>query len=738
MRFIVDGKPIDYLPDDSVLTALLRVGEHPTGSGCLCCGGDCPYCLATVDGISYQRTCQTRPQPGMVVETHHRDGAYPPLPREETLGPEVHARNLHCDAVVIGAGESGQAAATQLMAEGKSVITLDTMQGQDAVGIYDGPLVVARTAEGMLHIHVKSDIVVATGAAEIQPVAPGNELNGIMTTRAAETLHAAGIDLGKIIAVGKPLDGIDAELVNGRIVRFEGEGKLSAVVIADDAGVETTYACDTAAVGLGLHPRDALARQGHDMPQVRTVGEAALDSDIPACPLAGTVCSCSAVSVDDLQYSWDSGFRELELVKRATLAGTGTCQGSVCIPHMRSFLADRGKVLQKPFTARPLTKQVTIGEIAAGAHFHAMAKTALDGEHRARGAQMERSGGWWRPWTYGNFDAEYWAVREAVSIMDVSTLGKMRVTGPDALAFLEHIYPTQVATIRTGRSRYALMLNENGYVFDDGMIAKESDTSYYLTFTSGGASHAEMWMRDWASGMGMDVRMMLMTQTYGAINVTGPLANELLARAGVTDFPRFLRHKELDVAGVACKVFRLSFTGELSYELHHPAAESVKLWRALMTMGQDLGIKPHGLEALTALRLEKGHIIVGQDTDLDSNPRRIHHEWMVNDKKSEEFIGRIALNRTNRIPLDKQLVGFEMAGSSHADRPPEGAVVWHNGEYAGYLTSSTFSPALGKSVMLGWLFLFDGELPTEVMIGDRMAQRAATPFYDKEASRARA
>ena len=604
--------------------------------------------------------------------------------------------------------------------------------------MYDGPLVVARTTEGMLHVHAKSDVVVATGSAEIQPVAPGNHLQGIVTSRAAETLHATGIDLGHIVAVGTIPSGMEVEAVNGRIVRFEGDEKVSAVVIADEDGNETRYACDTVAVGLGLHPRDALARQGHDMPQVRAVGEAALDSDIPPCPLKGIVCACTHVTVDDLQYSWDSGFHELELVKRATLAGTGTCQGSVCIPHMRSFLADRGKALQKPFTARPLTKQVTIEEIAAGAHFHAMARTALDAEHRKLGAQMERSGGWWRPWTYGNFDEEYWAVREAVSIMDVSTLGKMRITGPDALAFLERMYPTQVATIREGRSRYALLLNENGYVFDDGMIAKDGENGYYLTFTSGGASHAEMWMRDWAHNFGMDVRMMLLTQTYGAINVTGPLANELLERAGLTNPPRFLRHRQVEVAGVNCKVFRLSFTGELSYELHHPAADSVRLWYELMALGKELGIKPHGLETLVALRLEKGHIIVGQDSDYDSTPRRLHHEWMVNDKKTEEFIGRIALNRTNRIDLDKQLVGFEMAGNSHAERPPEGSIVWHDGEYAGYVTSSTYSPALGKSVMLGWLYLVDGELPTDVTINERPAKRAATPFYDKEASRARA
>ena len=111
MRLIVDGRPIEYNESDTVLTAMLRAGEHPTGGGCLCCGGDCPYCVATVNGVSYVRTCQMRPTPGMVIETHHKNGEYPPLPQEDRLGPTVHARNLHCDAVVIGQGEVGKAAA---------------------------------------------------------------------------------------------------------------------------------------------------------------------------------------------------------------------------------------------------------------------------------------------------------------------------------------------------------------------------------------------------------------------------------------------------------------------------------------------------------------------------------------------------------------------------------------------------------------------------------------------------
>jgi glycine cleavage system aminomethyltransferase T len=694
-------------------------------------GGDCPHCLVTVEGVAYIRSCQVAAKPGMVIERHPANG-YPPLPLANRPAAEVTARNLYCDVVVVGAGQAGQAAAAEARAAAKKVIVLEAKQGQEVVGIYHGPLVVARTETGMLHVHAKEEVIVASGAAEIQPVAPGSHLAGLVTARAASQLAQAGIALGRVVAIGTPPVGVEAELAAGELVRFEGEGRVEAVVVRGADGREQRLACDTVALGLGLHPRDALRRMGHELP-VRAVGEAARASDIPPCPTAGIVCPCAGVSVADLESVWQRGFHELELVKRATLAGTGTCQGSVCLPHIRSFLAHHGQRLQPPFTARPVTRQLTLGEISAGAHHHATPRTALDGEHRRLGAHMERIGGWWRPWNYGNVLAEYWAVREAVSIGDVSTLGKMIVSGPDALELLERLYPTQVATIKPGRSRYVLLLNERGYVLDDGLICQESDTRYSLTFTSGGSTFAEMWVRDWAAGWGLDVRILNQTMTLGAINVTGPLANQLLARAGLAQPPPYMGHSQATIAGVACTVFRLSFTGELSYELHHPAEDSVKLWRALLALGADLGLKPHGIETLLKLRLEKGHIIVGQDTDFDSTPRRLNHDWAVKLEKAD-FVGRQAVIRTNKIPLDKQLVGFEQAGEA----PIEGAVIWHNGQFVGHITSSTYSPVLGKAVMLGWLDFVDGVLPSEVTIAGRPARRVSTPFYDPEGRHARA
>ena len=721
------------MADDTVLVHRLRQGPWPGGS--LCLTGDCPNCLATVDGITYTRTCQTPHREGQHVVPHPSHDHLPPLDGTGARDA-VATRTIHCDVVVIGQGPAGTAAAAAARAQGRHVETLDAAQGQEAVGIYPGPLVVARTDDGVRRLYPRIEIVVATGAAEIQPIVPGSDLAGILTRGAAERLAEAGVPLGQVVAVGAPPAHVPCTAVPGTLVRFEPHAhesrRVGAVIVRDDAGVEHRHSCDTAVIFLGLTPRDALVRMSRGMP-VRAVGDVTRAPDLPPAPEHGVICPCLGTTVDDVRSVHARGFTDLELVKRATLAGTGPCQGSVCVPHLRAFLQSTGATLQPPFTARPLTRQLTMAEAAAGWHHVATPRTALDAEHRALGAQMERLGGWWRPWHYGDTDEEYRAVRNAVSICDVSTLGKMIVSGPDVVRLLEHLYPVPIASLKPGRSKYVLLLDERGYVMDDGMVNRDSETRFTLTFTSGGSTHAELWVRDWAESLECDVRIMNVTQALGAINLTGPRATELLQRAGVTTPPAFMQHTRAAVAGVDCRIYRLSFTGEVSYELHHAAHDSVRLWRALLDLGRDLGIRPHGLEALMRLRLEKGHLIVGQDTEFDSTPRRLNHEWAVRMDKPA-FVGRQAILRTNLQTLDKQLCGLTMDGPP----PAEGTTIWRDGVFAGYVTSAAWSPTLGRSVLLGWLRLNNGILPNHVTIDGRPAEQAVTPFYDPEGHRARA
>ncbi len=734
-RIVVDGRPIPFEEGDSVATAILRCGDHPKHGGTLCLGGDCPNCSADIDGVPYVRTCQTPARPGLVVRRHPAVGnpAFPTVAQPDItaspLADHVAVRREEADIVVVGAGASGMAAADDARSNGHRVMVLDARDGNEVVAIYGGPTVIVRRPEGMVHIHAH-EVVVATGAAEIHPVCPGNNLRGIVTTRAAEQLHDAGVALPNAVCVGTAPTGVPCTVINGRIVGFVGEGTVSAVITIDDSGAELTTPCATVIVGLGFAPRDMLSRMSGDLP-VRVVGRAAEKFPLPPCPTAGTVCPCSRVDVDDLEGVWARGFQELELVKRASLCGTGTCQGGVCGPHLRAFVAEHSGSIPEPFTARPASRQITLAEASADTYTDVFRRSPLHDEHLALGGQLDRFGGWWRPWNYGDHVVEYWAVREAVSLGDVSTLGKLVVSGPDAVELLERLYPTTVADIKPGRSRYVLLLNERGHLIDDGMICRETDTRFVLTFTSGGAANAEMWVRDWAETWALNVHILDRTMSLAAINVTGPLANELLQRVGLSEPPKFLQHRHADVAGVACHVMRLSFTGEASFELHHGVDRSVELWRALMLAGRDLGIKPHGLQALFGLRLEKGHVIVGMDTELDSTPRRLDMDWAVKMDKPD-FLGKAALERTATLPDHRRLFGFTMDGAA----PTEGSPIWSDGNVVGHVASSFSSPLLGHAVMLGWLK--HTPFPEHVQIDGRDATVAHPPFYDAQGRRARA
>ncbi len=711
-RVVYDGTPIDYRPGDTLAMAAVRAGEHPARGGTLCLSGDCGNCVAVVDGTPWVRTCQTPARPGVVVRRHPA-GSHP-----SPGGPEHHVqvevRHSAADHVVIGNGDSGAAAAEAATEAGHDVLVLDAADGNEVVGVFDGPTVIVRTSSGIEHLHVHH-ITLATGAAEIHPVCPGNLLAGSYTPKAAATLLSAGIDLGVVVTVGADL------------VALHGDGRVSAVELADGRVVP----CDSVVVDLGSSPRDLLARMAPQVP-VTVVGPAASAHALPAPPTSGVLCTCGKITVDDLDGVWQKGFRDLELVKRASLCGVGTCQGGMCMPHLRSFVAARSGVEPKPFTARPAARQITMAEAAAGYHIETFRRTPLHGEHEALGAVLDRFGGWFRPWHYGDAVAEYWAVREGVSLGDVSTLGKMMVSGPDVVEALERIYPNNVHDIKVGRSRYVINLNERGHVLDDGMICREDETRFLLTFTSGGASTAEMWVRDWVETWGLRVHVLDRTVSHGAINVTGPLAGELLRRAGVNDEvrPKFLQHRHLTVAGVPCHVMRLSFTGEASFELHHQIDRSAELWQALMELGRPLGIRPHGLQALFGLRLEKGHVIVGQDTEPDSSPRRINMDWAVKLDKPA-FVGRDALLRTASLPDERRLFGFTMDGPA----PLEGSVIRVGGEVVGHVTSSWDSPLFGHAVLLGW----QKRMPHAdiVEIDGRQARVSPVPFYDPEGARAR-
>ena len=662
-----------------------------------------------------------------------------------------------------------------------------------AVGIYQGPLVPVEGRD-FLHLIHPGRIVVATGAVEEHAVFEGSDRVGVWLGRGAGRLAGVhGIPPGRnivfvaqtanswenlqpLLGIGVRIEAVVASQLalgtlpdgfrvirKGRVVRVKGRKQVEALTVESSSGQET-IPCDAVVLSLGLSPRDGLLRQGSGGPVVGA-GEVVLpdcsieeavesgrraatgtadtadEVELPAAPRAGFVCTCEDVSVGDLEDAWAEGYQSTAILKRYTTTTMGPCQGAMCHRHLRAFVAARSPTswVSGPTTARPPVRPILMENAAAGLRWAIEHRTALHDRHLAGGAKMQWAGSWKRPQNYGDVRAEYWAVRTGISIGDVGTLGKFLVTGPDATKFLERIYPCHVHNIAEGRLRYAVVLTEQGYLFDDGLIGSLSDGGYYLTFTTAGAEQAEEWLLDWAETWSYRVHIVNQTGMLGAINVAGPRARELLSKLSSDpidkeSFP-YARFREVEVVGVRCRVLRVGFLGELSYELHHPSSRSTKLWDALLSEGAGIGIRPHGLDALLILRLEKGHIIVGQDTDFDTTPEKAGLNWIVKMAKPD-FVGKVALARMSEMVTQQKLFPISFAGSN---APVEGETLFLEGSHIGHLTSACYSPVLKHGIGLGWVRRRHGKFPSRVVTSTGCVGTVVSgPFYDPAGGRLRA
>jgi sarcosine oxidase subunit alpha len=657
--------------------------------------------------------------------------------------------------------------------------SITLLEKTPAIGIYEGPLVVMNGESFLQNAHPR-DVVVATGAVEEHGVFVGNDLPGVWLGRGAARLAGNhGLLPGRrVILVGKTREaaghadtlraaGAEVTVIDGDIIAARGRQSVRGVVI-ERGGRREELSCDALVLSLGFVPRDGLALQASGLPVV-TVGDAAspglvleeaqeqgrrvglgaaadettsgdLGPVTARGPQAGIVCLCEDVGVDELEGAWREGFRSTEIIKRYTTATMGPCQGAMCHRHLRTFVAARSGATGSaagPTTARPPARPITLEQAAAGVRDEVHQRTALHDRHLKMGATMEPAGAWRRPRIYGDMLSEYWAVRRGVSVMDVGTLGKFLVAGPDATEFLDRLYPCRIRDLSPGRIRYALLLGEHGFVIDDGIVCALEQGRWYVTFTSAGASTAEATLKDWAETWGHEVHIVDLTAAWGAINVAGPRSRELLQRISGDSldnaaFP-FLQHRDITVAGVPCRAIRLGFVGEMSYELHHPSSRSVELWDALLDAGRDLDIRPHGLDALRLLRLEKGHIIVGQDTDFDATPAKLNMAWAVR-LEDPWFVGKRGIERANTNEPLRRLVAVSFAGGA----PREGAPLVAAGQMVGYLSSAAWSPALERGVSLGWVQRLNGAFPSELEADGIAGRVVRQPFYDPKGERLRA
>jgi sarcosine oxidase subunit alpha len=459
------------------------------------------------------------------------------------------------------------------------------------------------------------------------------------------------------------------------------------------------------------------------------------------------VCLCEDITRENVRQSVEEGFTSMELLKRYSTISTGPCQGRMCGMNTMQLCAHyNGQPIAQAgtTTSRPPARPVTMGALA-GRSMEPVRRTPLHDWHAAHGAKLMHAGVWLRPEHYGDPAAEVSATRNGVGLIDISTLGKLHVVGKDAAAMLEKLYVNRWAKLGVGRVRYGIMTNQEGVVMDDGVTARLSDDFYYMTATSSGASAVYQWIESFLqTGWQLDVHLLDATELRAAMNLTGPFARELLAKVSegidlsAAAFP-YMHAREGKVAGVPALLLRVGFTGELGYEIHVPSGYGLHVWETLMEAGKAYGITPFGVEAQRIMRLEKGHLIVGQDTDGLTNPLQAGLEALVKLDK-DDFIGRQSLVFAQQRGIKQRLVGFEMD-----ELPEEGCQIVQPGsgpiglEILGRITSTRYSPTLNKVIGLCWLpdaMSAPGQAFTVRVRGELKPGRVVpTPFYDPEGAR---
>lgn len=457
------------------------------------------------------------------------------------------------------------------------------------------------------------------------------------------------------------------------------------------------------------------------------------------------------LQIKDIVNATRMGYRDIQLVKRFSTVGMGPSQGRhSALPTARlvAKATDRSVNETGVTTARPPLTPEPLA-LLAGRRFHPLRRTPLHERHLSLNAQMMPAGNWQRPAFYGTqeqraaaIQAEVTAVRTGVGIIDVSTLGGIELRGPDAAEFMNRLYTFGFAKQPIGKTRYAVLTNELGVVADDGVAARIAEDHYYVTATTSGVDRVYRDMLKWNAQWRLNIDIANVTSAFSAVNIAGPKSRDVLTAMGcdigleADDFP-YLAYREGTLAGVPARMMRVGFVGELGYELHVPSPYIGVLWDRLMEVGEAFGLRAFGVEAQRLLRLEKGHIIVGQDTDGMTQPDEVSLRWAIA-KKKPFFVGAKSVEILSKAPLERKLVGFELGAT--APQPKEGHLVIRDGDIVGSVTSCEYSPTLNKIIGLAYVHPADSASGAEIVIRTDNAvhvnaQVADTPFYDPDNAR---
>ena len=457
------------------------------------------------------------------------------------------------------------------------------------------------------------------------------------------------------------------------------------------------------------------------------------------------------LQVRDILNAVADGYDDLELVKRYSTVVMGPSQGrQSALNNLRLVTkANNASIENATLTTQRPPFQPELIQNLAGRSFQPLRRTAMHHRHLEAGAEMMSAGLWMRPAYYGkpenNYDCiqqEALAIRENVGLIDVSTLGKIEVRGPDAGEFMNRMYTFAYAKQPVGRTRYVLMTEQAGTIIDDGVSCRFADDHFYVTATTSGVESVYRSMLHWNAEWCLDIDLANVTSAYAAVNLAGPKSREVLD--SLTDdidlskeaFPH-LELRSGHIAGIPANLLRVGFVGELGYEIHVPSSQGEALWDILLETGKEYGICPCGIEAQRLLRLEKGHIIVGQDTDGLTMPQEVDMSWAIA-KKKPFFVGKRAVDVFGNKKLTRQLVGFTLAKES--ELPLECNIVVDGNEITGRVTSLAYSPSVKKNIGLAYV------APEQSNVGDtfnikltsgKLIQATVTqlPFYDAEGKR---
>lgn len=470
-------------------------------------------------------------------------------------------------------------------------------------------------------------------------------------------------------------------------------------------------------------------------------------------------------NVRDLKRAVGAGLTSVEHVKRYTTIGTSHDQGKTSGTTTMGLL---GQLIDKEphevgtLTFRPPFIGVPFSALAGrdlGILSDPVRTTPIHEEHLKVKAPMEDVGQWKRPWYFPleketmhqSVLRECQSARQDVAVMDASTLGKIDIQGPDAGLFLDRIYTNMFSTLKVGSSRYGLMCGVDGMVFDDGVTTRISEDRFLMTTTTGGAAKVLDWLEEWLQTEWPDLNVYCtsVTEHWSTVAIVGPKSRDLLAKLAPSldvsneSFP-FMENRYTEVSGIPARIARISFSGELAYEINIEAWYGQYIWQEVFEKGKQFNIAAYGTETMHVLRAEKGFVIIGQETDGTQTPQDLGMDWIV--KKKKDFIGKRSFSRSDTSREKRhQLVG--LLPTNPATLLPEGSYVVNEGEskksgkrsHIGYVTSSYQSSALSRTFALA--LLADGRNKigqfAEVPMGDSVAQVEIVDslFFDKENSR---